>query len=145
MDQLTLFFDRTFGKRLPRALASLKPPAEIRWHQGERFAHDMPDDEWLSIVGRKNWVVLSQDRRFHVRDNEALAIVQHGVRCFYLPCASEDRWTSLCIFVRRHAPLIDLATRSTSPFLFDLKRNGRFYPIALPLPHTAAETAASTG
>jgi hypothetical protein len=109
----------------------MNPPVEIRWHQGERFAQSMPDDEWLAIVGAKNWVVLSQDRKFHVRENEARAIKQHAIRCFYLPCASDDRWISLCHFVKRHAKLQEFAECKAPPFIYELKNNGQLYRVKL--------------
>lgn len=132
MGPLTFYFDRTFGMRLPKALNSMKPPVRIRWHQGQGFHQQMPDDEWLAIVGPRKWVVLSQDRKFHVRDNEAAAIRQHKVRCFYLPCASEDRWVSLCHFVRRYEKIIELAESQPAPFIYELKGNGQFYKVRLP-------------
>jgi hypothetical protein len=92
----------------------------------------MPDDKWLAIVGAKGWVVLSQDRKFHVRENEAAAIKQHAVRCFYLPCVSDDRWVSLDHFVRRHTKMQELTRSRAAPFIFELKNNGQFYRVKLP-------------
>lgn len=132
MGSLTFFFDRTFGCRLPKALASLKPPVRIRWHQDEGFPNEMPDDEWMAIVGPKKWVVLSQDRKWHTIEAEAAAIKQHGLRCFYFPCASDDRWVSLSHFVRRQQRMQDLSHKMNPPFIYHLKRNGRFYPVPLP-------------
>jgi hypothetical protein len=132
VDSLTFYFDRTFGKRLPRALNDLRPPVQIHWHQEQRFPQDMPDDEWLSIVGQKRWVVLSQDRKFHIRDNEAKAIKHYAVRCFYLPCAQQSRWMSLCHIVKRHVKMQELAALKGAPFIFELKNNGQFYSVKLP-------------
>jgi len=129
---LTFYFDRTFGRRLPGALHSMKPPMRIKWHEEQQFPQRMPDDQWLEIVGQRRWVVLSQDRKFHTVDAEAAAIKQHNVRCFYLPCASEDRWVSLCHFIRRHERIMALARSETAPFIFELKANGQFYPVRLP-------------
>lgn len=132
MGALTFYFDRTFGKRLPQALHSMNPPVNIRWHNSESFRPNMPDDEWLGIVGPKRWVVLTQDRHFHTVPIEAAAIKQHGVRCFYLPCASQTRWVSLCSFIRRYEKLIHMATDNAAPFIFELKSTGRFKKIKLP-------------
>jgi PIN like domain len=130
---LVFFFDRTFGTRLPQALHSMQPPVLIRWHQEEGFAHNMPDDEWLSIVGPRKWIVLSQDRKFHLLENEALAIKQHAIRCFYMPSARENRWTSLCHFVWRYEKMQELARSQASPFIYDMKGNRQFYRVKLPL------------
>ena len=103
----------------------------IRWHQEQLFAKDMPDDEWMEIVGPRGWVVLSQDRKFHVRENELLAVKQHNIRCFYLPCASDDRWVSLCHIVRRHEKMMELAVTIPPPFIYELKGNGRLYKVKI--------------
>jgi hypothetical protein len=132
VDTLVFFFDRTFGTRLPKALASMRPPVLIKWHQDEGFAQNMPDDEWLSIVGPRKWVVLSQDRKFHLLENEILAIKQHSIRCFYLPAARENRWTSLCHFIWRHEKMQQLARTQSAPFVYEMKRNRQFYKVKLP-------------
>lgn len=118
--------------RLPKALASMKPPMLIKWHQEQGFAQDMPDDEWLAIVGPRRWVVLSQDRKYHLLENEMLAIKQHSIRCFYLPCASEDRWVSLCHFVSRYGKIMEIARTQQPPFIYEMKGNRQFYKIRLP-------------
>jgi hypothetical protein len=131
VDSLVFYFDRTFGTRLPEALCSMNPPAKIKWHQEEGFAKDMPDDEWMSIVGPRKWIVISQDRKFHLLDNELLAIKQHSIRCFYLPSARENRWTSLCHIVWRHTKMLDLARTISPPFIFEMKGNRQFYRVKL--------------
>ena len=131
MAQLTLFFDRTFGKRLPFAIHRLRPPVEIKWHQNERFPANMPDDEWLEIAGRNDWVVLTQDRKFHVIDYELHALKQHNVKCFYFPCAMDTAWVTLCNFVRTHKKIIDRAQTNPAPFIYDIKSNGSIKQIQL--------------
>ncbi|WP_181176009.1 hypothetical protein [Mesorhizobium sp. B2-3-4] len=102
MGKLTFFFDRTFGTRLPGALATMKPPMIIRWHQEMGFAHDMPDDEWMEPVGAAQWVVLSQDRKWHEIEVEAQAVRQHGLRCFICPALIDGKhWQALCSATKR--------------------------------------------
>ena len=132
MDTLVFHFDRTFGTRLPKALASLKPPMLIKWHQAEGFAQNMPDDQWMGVVGPRQWIVLSQDRHFHLRENELLAIKQHAIKCFYLPCANEDRWVSMCHIASRYGKIMELARVNSGPFVFEMKDNRQFYRINLP-------------
>lgn len=110
----------------------MNPPVRIKWHQGEGFPQAMPDDQWLEVVGAQGWVVLSQDRKFHLIEVEAKAIKQHKIRCFYLRCASEPKWVSLCNFVRKHEKMIGNSERLPAPFIYELKSNGQFYPVPLP-------------
>jgi hypothetical protein len=110
----------------------MKPPFLAKWHQEEGFAQDMEDDEWLHIVGPRKWIVLSQDRKFHKMPAELLAIKQHALRCFYLPMARENRWTSLCHIAARYEKISELAHNQVAPFIFEMKGNRQFYRITLP-------------
>ena len=110
----------------------MAPPVEVRWQLKERIHQDTPDDVWLADVGSRNWIVLTQDRKFHICATEAFAIKQHNLRCFYLPCASEPRWQSLCRFVRGHVRMIEICQRVPAPFIFEMKKNGRIEQVGLP-------------
>lgn len=130
MDTLTFFFDRNFGTHLPQALRLMRPPMAIRWHQDEGFRQTAPDDEWLGQV-RPDWVIPSQDRKWHQIESEKAAVKQHNLRCFYLPCASETRWYSLCLFAKIHEKLMELVHEEPAPFIFDVNRKGKFTPVDL--------------
>lgn len=125
MDKLTFYFDRNIGKRLPSALSKLRSPMDIRWHQGEGYKDDLPDDAWLEIVGGKNWIVITQDYKFHVIDAEVEAIRQHSVKCFYLPGASSGMWETLCLFTALHKKMISLCHENPTPFIFSFAKTGK--------------------
>lgn len=131
MDKLTFYFDRNIGKRLPEALCHLRAPFEVTWHNQQGFRHDMPDDEWMEIVGKKNWVVVSQDYKFHLEEFENFAVKQHMIRCFYLPDTGAKVWNTFCAFVRAHEKLMALCKIEPAPFIFDLKSTGRLMKVKL--------------
>ena len=131
MDPLTFYFDRNIGKRLPEALTHLQTPFAVKWHNGEKFPDKMPDDEWMEIVGKKNWVILSQDYKFHMEAFEHFAVKQHGLRCFYLPGTGAKTWTTACALVRAHKRMIELCEIEAAPFIFDLKTSGRLIKVKL--------------
>lgn len=128
MDKLTFYFDRTFGKRLPRALERFRgTPFEVRHHSGEGHANTMPDDEWLAKAGQNRWVVLTQDYKFHKPgfEHEMAAIREHSVQCYYFPCAQETMWEAICAFVRVHKNVVS-KTRASGPcFIHSIGKNGR--------------------
>lgn len=131
MAKLTFFFDRNIGTKLPQALKQLSPPFEVRWHQKEGYNHDMPDDEWLEKVGSLGWVVISQDWKFHLRENELLAIKAHRVKCVYLPGSGSTRWETYCRFVSSHKRITEACGIEKAPFILDLKKNGHLRKIDL--------------
>lgn len=131
MDKLTFYFDRNIGRRLPEALIHLRPPFEVKWHNGEKFPPNMPDDEWMAIVGGKGWIVISQDYKFHMENFENFAVKQHGLKCFYLPDTGARAWTTAYAFIRAHNRMLDLCNLQSAPFIYDLKSNGRLTKVKL--------------
>jgi hypothetical protein len=110
----------------------MQPPFLVKWHQEQGFADALEDDKWLGIVGPANWVVLSQDRKFHKLPAELLAIKQHNIRCFYMPMARQNRWLSLCHIAWRWVKIIEIAKTQAAPFIFEMKDNRQFYKVELP-------------
>lgn len=131
MDKLTFYFDRNLGRRMPQALIHLQAPFDVRWHNGENFPDNMPDDAWMEIVGAKGWIVLSQDFKFHKTEFENEAVKQHSIKCFYLPDATARTWKTLCALVRAHERMIAKSLSIPAPFIFRLHKNGRLTQIAL--------------
>ncbi len=129
MDELTFYFDVNFGKRFPKALFSLRAPVKIEWHMNQRFPMNMPDDEWLEIVGEKGWIVFSHDRKFHKEATETAAILQHRVGCFYLPAANGSPWHKAHALIRNFNRIRVLAEKTTKPFIFDVKTSGRIVQV----------------
>jgi hypothetical protein len=48
------------------------------------FSKNATDVEWLSFVGRKEWVVLSKDDRIRLNEVERNALNEAGVAAFFL-------------------------------------------------------------
>jgi len=132
VDPLTFYFDRCFGKRFPEALDKLTPPFTVEWHQKNKFAEEMADDEWLSIVGAKNWVVFSHDRKFHDDTAACAAIRQHKIGCFYLWGASVGPWEKFICFAKTYERFHKLAVNTQKPFVFRITYNFRIVPVKLP-------------
>jgi hypothetical protein len=89
----------------------------------------MPDDEWMQIVGPRHWIVLSQDRKWHINEAEIAAIRLYNIKCFYLPCNPFDRWDLLCLFIAKHKKISQLANDKEGPFIYEIGANGRFRKI----------------
>jgi hypothetical protein len=123
--ELVFYFDRNVGKRFPYGIKHLDPPTDIRWHQREKFPNNMPDDAWLSLVGANGWIVLSQDRKFHINEAEIEAIRQHNVKCFYLPGADEPTWALARVFTKAFDSIVKVAQSESAPFVYDVGKSGR--------------------
>jgi len=73
------FIDRCLGKKLADPLRKAGATVEIH---DDHFSQDINDEDWLRIVGERNWVVLTKDKKIASRPLELLAVAQGNVRLF---------------------------------------------------------------
>lgn len=103
----------------------LRGPFQVKSHDGERFVHNMADDEWLNIVGEKGWVVCSHDAKWHMEATAAKAIEQHKIACFYLWGASLPAFYKLKSFVRNYDKIEKICKTETRPFIYRVTTDNR--------------------
>ena len=70
------FTDRDLGKQFPARLAEAGLTVE---KASDHFDHRTADEEWLGVVGRKGWVVITHDERIRYKANELAQVVRHRV------------------------------------------------------------------
>lgn len=133
MDTLTFYFDRNFGKRLPKALVQARPPFLIEYHHSEnnRFAQEMRDDEWLQKCGERRWVAFTQDKLDKIQI-EAMAIKQHNVAAFALWGAQLPLWYKCCHFFRAYPRIQEIVKNERPPYFYRVTQRLRFIPVKLP-------------
>ena len=73
------FIDRCLGNKLAATLQNVGARVEIH---DAHFSQDSEDKDWLRIVGERNWVVLTKDKKIATRYLELLAVAQGNVRLF---------------------------------------------------------------
>ena len=73
------FIDRCLGNKLVDSLRNVGATVEIH---DDHFHPKMNDEDWLRIVGERNWVVLTKDKKIASRPLELLAVAQGDVRLF---------------------------------------------------------------
>lgn len=131
MESLTLYFDRCFGKELPKALRQLNCPFNIECHWSMRFKDDMQDDEWLSIVGPKGWIVCSHDKKWHDESLAVAAIKQHKIGCFYLCGANSKNFFKVGILAYNFPKLRSVLGKEKPPFIYTIDKRNRIRKIAI--------------
>lgn len=103
----------------------MRPPFAVESHYKQGFADEMPDDEWLTIVGKKGWIVLSHDAKFH-REAPALeAIRQHKVACFYLWGAQVPVWNKVGHLTAVYPKIRNVTNREKRPYIYRATENNR--------------------
>jgi hypothetical protein len=133
---LTFYFDRCLGTRFPEAIRKTKPPFGVEFQHDRKstykFRQDMPDDEWLTIAGQKDWIVFSHDRKFHSEASECTAIQQNSIGCFYLWGNNASSWEKLCSFARAYDKIVNAIEQTPRPFVYEVTKLGRLKRVALP-------------
>jgi hypothetical protein len=86
-DQVTFFVDRCLGAYdFPDRLRAAGLIVEV--HKNQDFNSDATDDEWLPIVGKKGWAIITNDKRIRSRQIEIVALLRSGAPSFVLTSAS---------------------------------------------------------
>lgn len=81
-----------------------------------------PDREWLPVVGRLGWAVITRDRRIERRPAEKAAVLDHRVKLFAITSTEQlDKWRQLEIVMSRWRDIEALAERP-GPFIYRVTR-----------------------
>jgi predicted nuclease of predicted toxin-antitoxin system len=81
-EPFTFFIDRSLGGEV--VAKALREAGERVVAHAEEFADDAADVEWLSVVGKKQWIVLTKDARIRTNALEREALLAAGVAAFML-------------------------------------------------------------
>lgn len=107
----------------------LKPPFEVRWHQDEEFRPDMPDDEWLDIVGAKRWIVCSHDAKWQGESAALKAIQQHKIGCFYLWGASLPSFYKFKSLAHNFDKMMAVCKKEKRPYIYRITSRNRLIKV----------------
>ncbi len=96
------------------------------------FKHDVGDDVFLDFVGRRGWVVIGQDYRYHLHEQILAAIKTHKIGVFYVWGANATKWETMRVVARTYDKIIEIAQNVERPFIFKISKSGRFRRVDLP-------------
>ncbi len=112
---LVFFIDRCLGNHtVPDALRNVGVNVEIH---DDHFPRNAKDVDWLSGVGRNDWVVLTKDTRIRYRENEKAAVVQNDVRMFVIRGGDLSGKEIAEIFVQALPKMKRFLANNDSPFI----------------------------
>lgn len=114
-DPLIFFIDRCLGNRVvAEALRNEGVYVEIH---DDHFPRDARDEDWLSKVGKRGWVVLTKDTRIRYRRNEMTAVRRNGVRMFTIKGGDLNGKEIAEIFLTELPKMKRFLMRNNSPFI----------------------------
>jgi hypothetical protein len=121
--RLRLYFDRSVGKAVPRALREVG--VQVAYH-GERYPSrpDLSDEEWIQAASGRDEVIVHKDKRIRYRPGERDAFLRAGARMFLLG-GNLNRFSMLRILMLAWPELERLADLQPPPFIFRIHASGR--------------------
>ncbi|MDH5669933.1 MAG: hypothetical protein OEY86_18180 [Nitrospira sp.] len=123
LPELPVFFlDRSLGKKC--IATALREAGAIVHIHDDYFPPDAKDEEWLSSVGLKGWVVLTKDHRIRYRDLERTALMQAGVGAFILTAGDLQGGEMARIFVDALPAITRFINKHKKPFIAKIGRMG---------------------
>lgn len=122
-EPFTFFLDRSLGKHTV-ANALRTSGFEVLVHD-DHFAQNATDEQWLGEVGKKGWIVLTKDKRFHNRVLEITAIARSHARVFKLTAGSLQGLEMADVFVKAMPKIRNLLLSTRAPFIATVSRSGK--------------------
>lgn len=127
--KVVFFLDRcTNSRRLVTALTAMGAVVEVH---SDHFVHDIPDAEWLPVVGERGWVVLTHDKRIRYRRIERDALLAAGIRAFVLTVGHLSIAAATAIWESQLRKIERLAVSTPAPFIAHVDRSSvRVMPVS---------------
>jgi len=95
------------------------------------FEDEKPDDEWLSIIGPKRWIVCSHDKKWQDESLAVAAIKQHKIGCFYLYGANSKNFFKVGSLAYNFAKLRRVLGKERPPFIYRVDARNRLRKVAI--------------
>jgi hypothetical protein len=78
---------------------------------------DAKDADWLPVVGKRGWIVLTKDDRIRYRQHEYDALMNAGVRAFVLSSRNLTGDEMAAIFVKFRSRMERIASGAPGAFI----------------------------
>ncbi len=122
LDSVTFFVDRCLGcYDVPNALRSAGLRIEV--HK-DHFESRCEDDQWLTEVGKRGWVVLTKDKSFRSRQVEVAALMRSTAATFVLTNANTTGRQNADAFIAAIPRIAAFLSAFQKPFLAQITAAG---------------------
>ena len=123
-EPVVFFIDRCLGTKV--IAEALRRANEVVKTHDELFPQNTPDEKWLEMAGRQNWLVLTKDTRIRYHAHEIAALLDSGVRAFVLTARGDLTGAEMAaIFLKALPSIKRVALETQAPFVARVQRDGR--------------------
>jgi len=122
-DDFVLFLDRNLGSKIiPDRLRSEGLRIEIH---DAHLPNDAPDEAWIQLVGQKNWIGITGDKRIRYSAPSRAAIEKHKTRIIVMTATKLRGSERADLLLKYHRRLQHFAANTEPPYLAKLNRSGK--------------------
>ncbi|HET6630372.1 MAG TPA: DUF5615 family PIN-like protein [Woeseiaceae bacterium] len=118
-----LYLDRNLGKHvIAEALRAVGIAVEVH---DDHLAANAPDEEWIALVGRRQWLAITKDKNIRYRTAELEAIKEHGAKVLVVRAKNATGQDIADILIKASVRIQRFAHMHPAPFVAGIDRSGR--------------------
>ncbi len=115
------FLDRSLGGRV--VAEALRQAGQTVHVHDEHFPQDAKDVEWLTVAGRRGWIVLTKDEHIRYRAIERRALTQASVAACILTAKGLTSQDMAAVFVKALPKIRRFVAKYRPPFIASIGRS----------------------
>lgn len=129
LDAPPLFIDRcAWSQRLGEALRAADIPFIAH---DDKFAKNCADVDWLPVVGREGWIVITRDKNIRRKPNELQAFKDAKAIAFALASGNASAEDTARLVVGLYPRILRKVRGTKSPAMFSVTLAGTISPVRL--------------
>jgi hypothetical protein len=108
-----------------RSILSALGEAKIAYERhGSHFPSGTPDEEWLPLVGREGWLLITVDKRIRYNELERRAVIRHRVREFVFTSGNLSGAAMARLLVIAYPEIVRTCEHNSPPFIASITKSG---------------------
>jgi len=116
------YLDRNLGNHvIADALREVGEQVEIH---DDHLPPDAPDEDWISLVGKKGWIAVTKDKNIRYRIGEIESVRNNGAKVIVVRAKDATGSEIGSVLVRFREKIKKYASRTPPPFIAGLDRWG---------------------
>jgi predicted nuclease of predicted toxin-antitoxin system len=90
----------------------------------DHFAEDTKDEELLAELERREWILITEDKRIRYRPAERAAFTEAGLRMFVLTSGNLSAAAALRILLAAKRHIAEVLSKESGPFMYRIAKDG---------------------
>ncbi len=123
------YLDRNMGNHvIADALRTAGLAVEIH---DDHLPKNAPDEDWISLVGRRGWLAITKDKNIRYRAAELQAIKRHSASVLVVRAKNTTGQDIADILVSAKVKIQKFANKNAPPFVAGIDRSGHIKKYAI--------------